>query len=61
MRSKPKPAAARKQPKPLGPLIDAKLPYDKQRAKVSTKRASEAADRLLREMDEVLKHLDRKS
>lgn len=60
MRSKPKDVGPRKEPKRLGPLVDAKLPYDKQRGKVSTKRASEAADKLLREMDEVLKHLDRK-
>lgn len=60
MRSKPKDTSPRKQAKPLADMIDAKLPYDKRRAQQSGKRASEAADRLLREMDEVLKHLDRK-
>ena len=59
MRSKPK-APGAKPAKPLADLIDAKLPYDKQRSQKTNKRASEAADRLLREMDAVLKQLDRK-
>lgn len=59
MRSKPRDVAPRKSAKRLGPMVDAKLPYDK-RTKATTKRASDAADKLLREMEEVLKHLDRK-
>ena len=60
MRSKPT-APPRKSPKPIAEGLDARLPYDKRRTDKSARQASDAADRLMREMDAVLKQLDRKT
>ena len=52
--------APRKKPKPLADLVDAKLPFDRQKARKTNRRAIQAADRLLREIDDFLKQTPRK-
>ena len=49
-----------KKPKDIAEDISARVPYDKVKAAHTNRRAVQAADRLLREMDDVLKHLSRK-
>ena len=68
MRDKPKALPRQKperKPKPLGRIIEARQPaasqaFDKKKSARSTQAANQAADRLLREMDEFLKQAGRK-
>jgi hypothetical protein len=47
-------------PKDIAAGIAERAPLDRVKLKQANRRATEAADRLLEEMDDVLRHLDRK-
>lgn len=47
-------------PKEIAERIAVRAPYDRNKSARTNQRAVEAADRLLKEMDDVLKHLGRK-
>ena len=47
-------------PKEIAERIANRAPYDRRKSARANQRAVEAADRLLKEMDDVLKHLGRK-
>ena len=54
MRTKPK-LSARKPRKNLVEIIEAKQPFDAAKAERARRRASEAADKLLRDMDDFVR------
>ncbi len=60
MRTKPKPPV-RKPRKDLVDIIEQRQPYDTAKAERTNRRAREAADKLLREMDEFVRNADRKA
>ncbi len=59
MRSNDKPSRPAK-PKHIAENLADRAPYDRTKARRANQRAVQAADRLLKEMDDVLKHLARK-
>lgn len=59
MRTKPK-LPARKPRKRLIDIIEQRQPYDAAKTERTNRRAREAADKLLREMDEFVRNADRK-
>lgn len=60
MRAGPK-APAKKPRCDLGEAVDRRLAYDKRKGALASKRASDAADKLLADLDKVLKGLDRRT
>ena len=56
MRKSDKPARPRK-PKDIAADIASRAPFDRTKSRQASRRAVQAADRLLKEMDDVLKHL----
>ncbi len=60
MRTKPKPPV-RKPRKDLVDIIEQRQPYDAAKSERTNRRAREAADKLLREMDEFVRNADRKA
>ena len=60
MRTKPK-LPARKPRKDLVDIIEQRQPYDAAKTERTSRRAREAADKLLREMDEFVRNADRKA
>jgi hypothetical protein len=56
MRSTGKPPRP-KTPKDIAAELASSRPFDRSKARRESQRAVQAADRLLREMDDVLKHL----
>ena len=59
MPAKPK-APARKPRKDLVDIIESRQPYDTAKAERTNRRAREAADKLLRDMDEFVRNAARK-
>ena len=59
MRKSDKPASRRK-PKDIAEDMAARAPFDRTKAHRENRRAVQAADRLLKEMDDVLKHLQKR-
>ena len=59
MRTKPK-VAAKKPRRDLVGIIEARQPYDATKAERTNRRAREAADKLLREMDDFMRTSPRK-
>lgn len=59
MRTKPK-VPARKPRKDLVDIIESRQPYDAAKGERTKRRAREAADKLLREMDEFVRNAARK-
>ena len=59
MRTKPK-APARKPREDLVDIIESRQPHDAAKSERTSRRAREAADKLLREMDEFVRNAARK-
>ena len=59
MRKSDKPVRPHK-PKDIAEDMASRAPFDRTKAHQTNRRAVQAADRLLKEMDDVLKHLQRK-